>query len=436
MRDLAPLYQQFDPLRPLLADEADRYVDWQRQLYGNADIKHRLTNSISRGGNQALTRLFTGHRGVGKTTELYRVKRILETGSLGHRKFFVSMLLAEQWVNLNDVQPEDLVFQIVRQLVTDLRKQGFEAPANAFTSFFTSMRSKLALESIDLGPDPLRLSFSLQGLPSARDQLRRLLQERLPSIYDLVNNEILTAARTWLADPGNGGYDDVLIIIDQLDRMPQKVLRPGLTNHENLFLDNAPTLRSLDCDLLYTVPIELAYSHAQGLLSIEYGTQTLGLPVIAIVDRNGGDQPHEFHALRQIVERRAASVGISLDEVFDEGSLLDTVLRASGGHVRSLFVIIRSMLDVVDDIPISASVVIQSLRRAATSAARPLGRRDWQILDEVHETKQPPGDDDAEHWYRLLRDLYALAYEDDDGPWYDRNPLLDLVGARSRPVLP
>jgi nucleoside-triphosphatase THEP1 len=37
--------------------------------------------------------MFTGHRGVGKTTELKRVKRMLEKGEVG-RPMFVSFLEA------------------------------------------------------------------------------------------------------------------------------------------------------------------------------------------------------------------------------------------------------------------------------------------------------------------------------------------------------
>ena len=74
----AALYQQFDPARPLEAD-SDLYVDWQREL-NRDDIKQRLANSVSLAGDIAVSRLLTGHRGVGKTTELKRVKRILRRG--------------------------------------------------------------------------------------------------------------------------------------------------------------------------------------------------------------------------------------------------------------------------------------------------------------------------------------------------------------------
>ena len=130
MDPLTKLSAQFDPLRPLEAGETDLYVDWQDQLDIADDVKVRLTNSIARSPGP-VTRLFTGHRGAGKTTELNRVRQRLEDGSGGHR-VFVSMLFAERWVHLDDVQPEDLVFQIVRQLVTDLKRVGFTFAETSF----------------------------------------------------------------------------------------------------------------------------------------------------------------------------------------------------------------------------------------------------------------------------------------------------------------
>lgn len=146
MPDLAALYQQFDPLRPLGADpDGDAlYVDWQKEL-APQDVKPLLANSIALSGPIAVTRLFTGHRGVGKTTELMRVKRMLEQGVAG-QKWFVSLLLAEEWVDLEDVSASEVVFQMVRQLVTDLKDAGLSFGWEKFTQFFKEFRELLRSE--------------------------------------------------------------------------------------------------------------------------------------------------------------------------------------------------------------------------------------------------------------------------------------------------
>jgi hypothetical protein len=435
MSRVASLYQQFDPMRPLTtANKVDigLYVDWQQQL-GIDDVKQRLIYPIARSRGQAVTHLLTGPRGVGKTTELYRVKRSLETGVEG-RRLFVSMLQAGQWLDLADVQPEDLVFQIVRQLVTDLRDVGFELGAKKFGEVFRRLREEFNretnLDMIEFGVDPLKFSFTLQDLPAARRQLRRLLQGQLPRIYDLVNDEILTKARKWLVEQRE--FDDILIIVDEIDRIPLMFLNDaGLTNHDNLFIGNAGTLRALDCDILYTIHMELAYGHHQAALLDMYGVQLLTLPVVPVIKRDGNKNVKGHEALAEIVRRRVSEAGLNVKEIFESGDLLDKVLLSSGGHIRTLFILLRSILDRVMELPISRPIVERSLRRAADDLARTLSHQDWELLKRVHETKRSVNGASNPAWNRLLRDFYALAYYDENvGFWYDWNPLLGYVDRR------
>jgi nucleoside-triphosphatase THEP1 len=417
-------------MRPLTAaDKVDSglYVDWQLEL-GVDDVKVRLINAIARGRGQAVTHLFTGHRGVGKTTELYRVKHRLEKGVEGKR-FFVSMLLAEEWLDLADMQPEDLIFQVVRQLVTDLEKAGFSVGAKKFGEFFRRLRDDfntiVGLEAIEVGTNPLKFKFKLQDLSTERRQFRRLLQGQLPKVYDLVNREILDGAREWLVK--NGHADDILIIVDEIDRIPLNLINDMGTNHENLFIGNSGKLRALDCGVLYTVPIELAYSRRQVSLWDIYGAEIRTLPVMPVLDRSG--RVHDGHrVMRQIAERRVLAAGVDLGELFDPPELLNEVLSASGGHVRTLLVLLRSMLDRVERLPIRQLEVERGLRGVATDLARSLSGQDWELLDQVHRDKPRMNDNNNEDWNRLLRDSYVLAYyEEGTGFWYDRNPLLGYV---------
>ena len=427
MDPLTSLSAQFDPLRPLGANETDLYVDWQERLDIADDVKIRLTNSIARSPGP-VTRLFTGHRGAGKTTELNRVRQRLEDG-FGGRRVFVSMLFAEQWVHLDDVQPEDLVFQIVRQLVSDLKQVGFTFAEKSFRNALGGLRDffrgRVAVEGAEVGIDPLSVSLRFESFPTARKEFRNLLQGLLPTIYDLTNTEILSKARAWLAAPEHGGYADIAIIVDQLDRIPRKPIN-GYTNHENLFLDHAGPLRALNCDVLYTIPIELAYSRAYARLQDVYGSAILALPAVPVSTRAGEEFPPGLMVLREIVRRRADKAGMGLDEVFTGPDLLDEVLRSSGGHIRGLFVMLQSILDRAAELPISRTITQRGLRRAAADLAVPLRKSDWELLARVHESHEQVGEDHGV-WNEFLRDRFVLAYEDEDGHWYDRHPLLELV---------
>jgi len=253
MELLTSLYQQFDPARPLEADEEELYVDWQKEL-NQVNVKRTLVNSIARSGAINVTRLFTGHRGVGKTTELKRVQRTLASGD-EKRRLFVSFLQAEQWLDLQDVETPDIIFHIVRQLISDLQSAGFSFDRLKFSQFFKEiedhLRREVDLKDLKFKSDFAELGVVLKDVPIARSKLRMLLQTRLPTIFHLINNVVLKPAKEWLRRPENGGYDEVLLIVDELDRIPQKFLNErGLTNHENIFLDQNGILRALHCDVV------------------------------------------------------------------------------------------------------------------------------------------------------------------------------------------
>ena len=228
-----------------------------------------------------------------------------------------------------------------------------------------------------------------------------------------------------MAQPENGGYADIAIIVDQLDRIPRKQLN-GFTNQENLFLDHAGALRALNCDVLYTIPIELAYSRAYARLQDAYGSEILALPAVPVSTRGGAEFAPGVTVLREIIRRRATKAGIGLDEVFAEPDLLDDVVRCSGGHIRGLFVMLQSILDRAAELPISRAITQRGLRRAAADLALPLRAPDWELLAQVHESRGK-GETDQGVWNELLRDRFVLAYEDENGHWYDRHPLLALV---------
>jgi hypothetical protein len=90
-----------------------------------------------------------------------------------------------------------------------------------------------------------------------------------------------------------------------------------------------------------------------------------------------------------------------------------------GGHVRNLFILMRSALDYCDDLPITNEIITLTVRQEADSISLPLGNSQWALLREVH-TKKRSMEDAGEAWYDLLKDLYVFAYRDD----LDLSPIL------------
>jgi hypothetical protein len=287
------------------------------------------------------------------------------------------------------------------------------------------------VETAEIGIDPLKFSFALQDFPTARTEFRAVLRGRLPTVFDLVNKELMPAARKHLKE--SGGYQDILLIVDDLDKIPQKIVAGAkLTNHENLFLDNAATLRAISCSQLLTVPIELAYSPAQGRLRDDYGANLFTVPLIPIARRDGTPIAVGEGALVEILGRRVRrALGEPADSraaaarLIDDPALLLRVVRLSGGHVRGLLVMMRALLGMVDDLPIRAVTVDRYVGRTGKDLARGLFAADKEILRQVARTKEPAEDS---RFFDLLRNQYVFAYEGgDEQYWYGLNPLLEEI---------
>jgi hypothetical protein len=431
MSAIAELTQQIDPWRPLTAAEGkdgELYVDWQKTLGGD-DVKLRLSREIARRSGQAAVHLLTGLHGTGKTTELYRVKNLLEAG-VDDRKFFVSMLEAEKSLELADVKAELLSYQIISQLVTDLQESGFQVSGPALT-FFKDLRNefrKLKIDAIELGNGIVKFTLRVQDVTGDRRQdYQRLLQGNLPRIHDMANNHLLVEARTWLAKHKN--VHDILIVVDELDRMPKSADR------ERLFIDGASWLRALGCHMLYTVPLDLYYSKLQKQLLEAYGTDTMILPVMPVHDRDGNEHPLALKALREIVSRRGRAAGLDISEIFEDEDLLREILVIAGGHVRTLLRMLRSMLNRCDDLPITRSKAVECLNRESADMARTLSDDDWRILAKVHATKEPVNGAESEQWNEFIRGLYVFAYyQNGSRYWYDWNPVLQYSAPGRHPL--
>ncbi len=163
----------------------------------------------------------------------------------------------------------------------------------------------------------------------------------------------------------------------------------GLTNHENIFLDHAGVLRFLDCNVLYTVPIELAYSQRREALRQAYSSEILTLPVLPVTQRDGADSGMGLTALCEIVERRAGQADVKIEKMFAHRSLLERLSRISGGHLRNLFLLIRSAIDRSDDLPLTHEAVERTVRAQANSSALPLGAKKGKCSARFTARKPP-----------------------------------------------
>jgi Mg-chelatase subunit ChlI len=75
---LVKIYNAFDPKQPLEPDS--RFYVTCHEVRGQENIINEVGRNITR-SDQPKYQLYTGHRGVGKSTELRRLRRYLEAAT-------------------------------------------------------------------------------------------------------------------------------------------------------------------------------------------------------------------------------------------------------------------------------------------------------------------------------------------------------------------
>jgi len=151
-----------------------------------------------------------------------------------------------------------------------------------------------------------------------RTKIRTQLKPRLGKLIELIN-AIITQIKL--------AGSKVIIIIDGLDHPPTEAAT-------RIFNDYGDLLSRPDCPIIYTIPIQVVYSHEFNQIRGYFDDRVI-LPNIAVIDMKGIPVQKNIELLKEAIERRM------LLELIDTDALLYAI-RMSGGVIRELVWIIRT----------------------------------------------------------------------------------------------
>ena len=306
-----PVTRLFRSCEPALALEPGdpRYVNCDDVRGEN--VVRRIERSLRRANpDRPEVKLFAGHRGVGKTSEIFRLREQLERAN-GGAPFLVVYMDVSVSLDVNDLDfPDLLVFtagEVQRQLA-DARIPGFGTVTTYLRRVSDDIRNLLgkevAFKKGEVGLDFIKLTLELKNRPNRRSVLRDAIERQSTSLFDAIN-DLLKAARVALRGSGREG---LVIIIDGLDKLVRRPLEGGTSNtHERLFIDRSEQLASLDAHTIYTVPISLIYSPRCAQLEQTFGEHNV--PVAMLRLRGDNKEPPSpdtrgMRRMRDIVEAR------------------------------------------------------------------------------------------------------------------------------------
>ena len=348
-------------------------------------------------------------------------------------------------MEMGDVDLSDILLAIARRVVESLEAikvkteaKGFRAMLNGAVKILQTeieLAGEVGIEgmgkveastsgefSLSLGIG--KLSAKTKDSPDVRSKLRGYMEPKTNGLLDLINQEILTPA---IADLKKLGKEGLVVIVDNLDRVDDSPKPWGRPQTEYLFVDRAEQLRKLECHLVYTMPLALRFSRDYGTLTARFMTDPIVLPMVPVVRRDGTTHQEGMALLRQMILSRVmpdSSEGDrlkSVTEVFDSITTLDRLCFASGGHVRNIMRLLNDALRKQRGLPVTLEVLEDTIRKRRNELVLSIDDQEWNLLRQVNATKKVVGDDG---YQTLIRSMYVYEYQDEDGSWFEVNPVL------------
>ncbi|GAB4241523.1 MAG: hypothetical protein Kow00121_67620 [Elainellaceae cyanobacterium] len=432
---LTEIYSSFEPFQP---PPKEAYVDCQ-EVRGKWDVVRELGRKITR-SKDPTCQLYSGHRGVGKSTELLRLKEYLE-----EQKYFVVYFAAdEQDIEPQDAEYADILFACTRHLVEAIPLKNHNPLVNWMQDRWESLKdlalTEISFEGLNLEGQIsqfAKITANLKAIPDKRREMRQKINANTPSLVEALNSFIKEATKSLPADKNRG----IVIVVDNLDRIVEIQEEGKPSNYDEIYLNRSEMLRGLECHVIYTVPIAMVYSERATRLEDNYDKPNV-LPMIMVRNPDGSENGKGLAKVREIICRRIQLIdptlvqtldgsveGISGPPIFDSPETVKQLCLMSGGHVRMLMQIVQRAIDWVDDLPITSDAVQIAIEEQRETYLNAVQDFQWEILAKVCADKL--ADNNKDH-FRLLfnRCLLEYRYYDDKGKlrrWHNVHPLIEEI---------
>jgi len=383
---------------------------------GCEDPVDLLQRSIRFGGSQSLN-LFSGFRGSGKTTELFRLRERLTA-----RGYVVLYANALNYINpAAPIEIPDLLIVLagafsdaLENFQINLRDENYWT---RFRNWLTTTEVNLKEIGLKTGAD---LKLELRTTPSFRQRLAQALSGRIPELHAEVIGFFEDGFKAIRQKAGADAK--VVFLFDSLEQ-----IRGSLSNEQEvtrsvevLFSNNLRLLEIPYLHVVYTVPPWLKF--------VLPGVHMVVLPCLRTWDN---DEERTtcvpgMEALRSLTVKRFSQDGLKRFFGAEPFSRVDRLIALSGGHFRDLLLLLRETAIRAKELPVSD----QAIERAITdvrSIFLPISLDDARWLAEIEreratllKTREPA---EISRLTRFL-DTHVVLYLRNGEEWYDVHPLV------------
>ncbi len=441
--------------------QKEYYIDFS-SVRGSCIIEEML--AIILDSEDPTCQLFSGHTGIGKSTELIKLKENLE-----NEGFFVVYFESTEEFNAYNVEISNILLATARQVSESLESVGIQPKVQRFQNYLQGAINLLTskVEGFKLGipeitapgvkipelklgysdnQDTVSLSVGIGELTlkakdsqSIRDILDEYIEPNILELIKYINEDLLDSCNQQLKAKGKQG---LVVIIDNLDRIAKREsIAEGFNVAKKIFVEQGRLLKSLNCHLVYTMPIILTFANELQQVTDTFGVAPKRLPMVQVTNEDNTNHPEGIEMLKDMVLARAfpdipleerkniETKKKSISRLFESLNTLDIICQMSGGHIRNLLILIFSCIPKDTKAPpFKNSTVRRAIVDRLNDYKRAINKQEWKILDEVAKNKKLSGFE--ENSQSLLQNNFIYEYQNEFGTeWYDINPILNNIDA-------
>ncbi|MFL6625536.1 MAG: hypothetical protein ACJ8G1_03735 [Vitreoscilla sp.] len=368
--------------------------------------------------------LFTGQRGTGKSTELKRLKKLLE--KQGAVVFYSD--LSEYVLLTKEIEISDFLVSVAGAMSEQIEARYGQSPGDRsyWERFSKFLQTRVEFTDFNAKLPGVDIKASLKADP---DFKRRVQEASRGHIAQLVvdAHAFMAEAVDFVRERTAKSDCKVVLLVDSIERI-RGVGSDAMVVYEsvrNLFFGHAESLRIPKLHIVYTVPPYLSVL-AAGAGSLMGGAVCRRLVSTHIFkDRSRDPDEAGLAILRNVIEARYKS----WRQIFSPAAL-DRLASNSGGDLREFFRLIRFCLPAVRDdsqLPLSAVAVVHA-ENSARNEMLPIPADNLIWLKRISKTHNTclATDADLPTLAHFLDNRLVLNYRNGTD-WYDVHPLLREV---------
>lgn len=371
--------------------------------------------------------LLSGFRGTGKSTELRRLKQLLEESN-----YIVLLCDMEQYLNLSTpIDVTDFLLAICGAVNEELGRRELldeslqESWGERLQRLFTG---KIEISEFKVGA--IGVSAEVKAGLKSDPSFKQLVQQRMAGHVGALVNEVrdyFEMCTTAISDRTSISVE-VVLLLDSIEHIRGTSVnaKDVQSSVENLFVSHADKLQLPGWHVVYTVPPHLKVSYGNlGALYEPGGVKVL--PAFKLRDQAGARIERNYRVIERVIAARGDWRRLLADQ-----AALDRLIYFSGGHLRDLLRLVGGVLTLAQSIPVPAATVDAAIDQLRTEFL-PIADDEAIWLEEISRTHQIalPSSDRLPILARFLDTHLALCYLNGD-EWYDIHPLIaEHVGTLS-----